>query len=169
MAIELAHDQIDGVRRHHVVSLVDSADLRRGRQPVKIVDRPLPRPIASHRTKMLEGCVVADDDRIGPARLDPSRDRATILGQADPQQLRSRRATRVKHRKRRLPRPPGPLVDPGLNDGHRSAVTRGGELLERHAHRKVVMVPRVVEFRVELPKTPVGKVLRRELRDKTPA
>jgi long-chain acyl-CoA synthetase len=29
--------------------------------------------------------------------------------------------------------------------------------------------PRVVEFRTELPKTPVGKVLRRELRDKTPA
>jgi len=26
--------------------------------------------------------------------------------------------------------------------------------------------PRVVEFRDELPKTPVGKVLRRELRDK---
>ena len=30
-------------------------------------------------------------------------------------------------------------------------------------------MPRVVEFRAELPKTPVGKVLRRELRDKTPA
>jgi long-chain acyl-CoA synthetase len=30
-------------------------------------------------------------------------------------------------------------------------------------------MPRVVEFRTELPKTPVGKVLRRELRDKTPA
>jgi len=29
--------------------------------------------------------------------------------------------------------------------------------------------PRVIEFRTELPKTPVGKVLRRELRDKTPA
>ena len=29
--------------------------------------------------------------------------------------------------------------------------------------------PKVVEFRTELPKTPVGKVLRRELRDKTPA
>ena len=29
--------------------------------------------------------------------------------------------------------------------------------------------PRVVEFRAELPKTPVGKVLRRELRDKNPA
>ena len=29
--------------------------------------------------------------------------------------------------------------------------------------------PRVVEFRAELPKTPVGKVLRRELRDKSPA
>ena len=29
--------------------------------------------------------------------------------------------------------------------------------------------PRVVEFRTELPKTPVGKVLRRELRDKPPA
>jgi long-chain acyl-CoA synthetase len=29
--------------------------------------------------------------------------------------------------------------------------------------------PRVIEFRSELPKTPVGKVLRRELRDKTPA
>ena len=27
-------------------------------------------------------------------------------------------------------------------------------------------VPRVVEFRTELPKTPVGKILRRELRDK---
>ena len=26
--------------------------------------------------------------------------------------------------------------------------------------------PRVIEFRTELPKTPVGKVLRRELRDK---
>ena len=26
--------------------------------------------------------------------------------------------------------------------------------------------PRVVEFRTELPKTPVGKILRRELRDK---
>ncbi len=26
-------------------------------------------------------------------------------------------------------------------------------------------IPRVVEFRAELPKTPVGKVLRRELRD----
>ena len=30
-------------------------------------------------------------------------------------------------------------------------------------------MPRVVEFRTELPKTPVGKVLRRELRDKTTA
>jgi len=30
-------------------------------------------------------------------------------------------------------------------------------------------MPRVVEFRAELPKTPVGKVLRRELRDKTAA
>jgi long-chain acyl-CoA synthetase len=30
-------------------------------------------------------------------------------------------------------------------------------------------MPRVVEFRTELPKTPVGKVLRRELRDKNPA
>ncbi len=29
--------------------------------------------------------------------------------------------------------------------------------------------PKVVEFRTELPKTPVGKILRRELRDKTPA
>ena len=29
--------------------------------------------------------------------------------------------------------------------------------------------PKVVEFRGELPKTPVGKILRRELRDKTPA
>ena len=29
--------------------------------------------------------------------------------------------------------------------------------------------PKVVEFRNELPKTPVGKILRRELRDKTPA
>ncbi len=29
--------------------------------------------------------------------------------------------------------------------------------------------PRVIEFRAELPKTPVGKVLRRELRDKMPA
>jgi long-chain acyl-CoA synthetase len=29
--------------------------------------------------------------------------------------------------------------------------------------------PRVVEFRTELPKTPVGKVLRRELRDKPAA
>ena len=28
--------------------------------------------------------------------------------------------------------------------------------------------PRVVEFRDELPKTPVGKVLRRELRDRKP-
>jgi long-chain acyl-CoA synthetase len=28
--------------------------------------------------------------------------------------------------------------------------------------------PKVVEFRAELPKTPVGKILRRELRDKTP-
>ena len=27
--------------------------------------------------------------------------------------------------------------------------------------------PKVVEFRTELPKTPVGKILRRELRDKT--
>jgi long-chain acyl-CoA synthetase len=26
--------------------------------------------------------------------------------------------------------------------------------------------PKVVEFRAELPKTPVGKILRRELRDK---
>jgi len=26
--------------------------------------------------------------------------------------------------------------------------------------------PKVVEFRTELPKTPVGKILRRELRDK---
>jgi long-chain acyl-CoA synthetase len=26
--------------------------------------------------------------------------------------------------------------------------------------------PRVIEFRTELPKTPVGKILRRELRDK---
>ena len=26
--------------------------------------------------------------------------------------------------------------------------------------------PRVIEFRAELPKTPVGKILRRELRDK---
>jgi long-chain acyl-CoA synthetase len=29
--------------------------------------------------------------------------------------------------------------------------------------------PKVVEFRGELPKTPVGKILRRELRDKTAA
>ncbi|HRH29224.1 MAG TPA: AMP-binding protein, partial [Aquabacterium sp.] len=29
--------------------------------------------------------------------------------------------------------------------------------------------PKVVEFRAELPKTPVGKILRRELRDKAPA
>jgi long-chain acyl-CoA synthetase len=29
-------------------------------------------------------------------------------------------------------------------------------------------MPRVIEFRNELPKTPVGKILRRELRDKTP-
>jgi len=28
--------------------------------------------------------------------------------------------------------------------------------------------PKVVEFRTELPKTPVGKILRRELRDKAP-
>jgi long-chain acyl-CoA synthetase len=28
--------------------------------------------------------------------------------------------------------------------------------------------PRIVEFRDELPKTPVGKVLRRELRDRKP-
>jgi long-chain acyl-CoA synthetase len=27
--------------------------------------------------------------------------------------------------------------------------------------------PRVIEFRDELPKTPVGKILRRELRNKT--
>jgi long-chain acyl-CoA synthetase len=27
--------------------------------------------------------------------------------------------------------------------------------------------PKVIEFRAELPKTPVGKILRRELRDKT--
>jgi long-chain acyl-CoA synthetase len=27
--------------------------------------------------------------------------------------------------------------------------------------------PKVIEFRSELPKTPVGKILRRELRDKT--
>jgi long-chain acyl-CoA synthetase len=27
--------------------------------------------------------------------------------------------------------------------------------------------PKVVEFRADLPKTPVGKILRRELRDKT--
>ena len=27
-------------------------------------------------------------------------------------------------------------------------------------------VPKLVEFRTELPKTPVGKILRRELRDK---
>ena len=26
--------------------------------------------------------------------------------------------------------------------------------------------PKVIEFRTELPKTPVGKILRRELRDK---
>ena len=30
-------------------------------------------------------------------------------------------------------------------------------------------MPRVVEFRTELPKTPVGKILRRELRDKPKA
>ena len=30
-------------------------------------------------------------------------------------------------------------------------------------------IPRVVEFRAELPKTPVGKILRRELRDKPKA
>jgi long-chain acyl-CoA synthetase len=29
-------------------------------------------------------------------------------------------------------------------------------------------MPRVIEFRNDLPKTPVGKILRRELRDKTP-
>jgi long-chain acyl-CoA synthetase len=29
--------------------------------------------------------------------------------------------------------------------------------------------PRVIEFRAELPKTPVGKILRRELRDAGPA
>ena len=29
--------------------------------------------------------------------------------------------------------------------------------------------PKIVEFRTELPKTPVGKVLRRELRDKAAA
>jgi long-chain acyl-CoA synthetase len=29
--------------------------------------------------------------------------------------------------------------------------------------------PRIVEFRADLPKTPVGKVLRRELRDKPTA
>ena len=29
--------------------------------------------------------------------------------------------------------------------------------------------PRIIEFRTELPKTPVGKILRRELRDKKPA
>jgi long-chain acyl-CoA synthetase len=28
--------------------------------------------------------------------------------------------------------------------------------------------PKVIEFRTELPKTPVGKILRRELRDKKP-
>jgi len=27
--------------------------------------------------------------------------------------------------------------------------------------------PKIVEFRTELPKTPVGKILRRELRDKS--
>jgi long-chain acyl-CoA synthetase len=29
--------------------------------------------------------------------------------------------------------------------------------------------PRIVEFRTELPKTPIGKILRRELREKRPA
>jgi long-chain acyl-CoA synthetase len=32
-------------------------------------------------------------------------------------------------------------------------------------HLTAYKVPRTVEFRSELPKTPVGKVLRRELRD----
>jgi long-chain acyl-CoA synthetase len=32
-------------------------------------------------------------------------------------------------------------------------------------HMTGYKVPRVIEFRTELPKTPVGKVLRRELRD----
>ena len=34
------------------------------------------------------------------------------------------------------------------------------------AHEYVHERPKVVEFRNELPKTPVGKILRRELRDK---
>jgi long-chain acyl-CoA synthetase len=35
------------------------------------------------------------------------------------------------------------------------------------AHLTGYKQPKVVEFRTELPKTPVGKILRRELRDKT--
>ena len=43
------------------------------------------------------------------------------------------------------------------------------QLLEYCRHNLTgYKMPRVVEFRTELPKTPVGKVLRRELRDKNP-
>ena len=37
------------------------------------------------------------------------------------------------------------------------------------AHLTGYKRPKVVEFRTELPKTPVGKILRRELRDKPQA
>ena len=104
------------------------------------------RSIDVHRPKLFEGGVVAHHDCIGPVHLDQAGQGATILGQSHPQQLRRRRAVRMKHRKRRLPRAPGPLVDPGFDDRHRPAATRGGQLLERQTHREIVVVSGVVKL-----------------------
>ena len=57
----------------------------------------------------------------------------------------------------------------GCEAGHRperpgTDRSAGARVLPRQPHG--LQAARVIEFREELPKTPVGKILRRELRDK---
>jgi len=47
------------------------------------------------------------------------------------------------------------------------AVTEADVRAYCEAHLTGYKRPKIVEFRTELPKTPVGKILRRELRDKS--
>ena len=58
-------------------------------------------------------------------------------------------------------------VSPNLNDGEEDPTLTEGELLAHcKQHLTAYKMPRIVEFRSEpLPKTNIGKILRRELRD----
>ena len=62
-------------------------------------------------------------------------------------------------------------ADRGRPEDHRHAATKGPPLTEEELFRWCIdqlpyfALPRYIEFRDELPRSPVGRVLKRELRD----